>query len=204
MFNASEHLLNIGTDKKPRMYLEVKYRLVWLREQEPDAQITTEILQLDLDREVSAEVFEWDEVQRKSVKVIKHGKGLVIMRATIKLANGAIGTGTKMENAAAFGDFLEKAESGAIGRALASLGYGTQFCEGESEAESGRIVDAPVERKPSYDPDKPCSPQQCDTANRLQKQLGLPESDFDGMCFGDMATMIADLNKRLQTKRKAS
>ncbi len=82
---------------------------MWLREQHPDAQITTEILQLDLDRDVQAEVFEWDDVQRKSVKVIKHGKGLVIMKATIKLANGAIGTGTKMENAAAFGDWLEKA-----------------------------------------------------------------------------------------------
>ena len=186
------------------MYLETKYRLVWLREQHPDAQITTEILQLDLDREVSAEVSEWDDNLRKSVKVTKHGKGLVIMKATVKLANGAIGTGTKVENAAAFGDFLEKAESGAIGRALASLGYGTQFCEGESEADSGRIVDAPVERKPSYDPDKPASAQQIDTCHRLQKQLGLAESDFDGMCFGDMATMIADLNKRLQQKRKAS
>lgn len=61
MFQPSEHLMNVGTDKKPRMYLEVKYRLVWLREQEPDAQITTEILQLDLDREVSAEVSEWDD-----------------------------------------------------------------------------------------------------------------------------------------------
>ena len=110
MFDPSEHLMNVGTKKKPRMYLEVKYRLVWLREQEPDAQITTEIVHLDLDREVTAEVSEWDEALGKSVKVIKHGKGLVIMKATIKLANGAIGTGTKVENAAAFGDWLEKAE----------------------------------------------------------------------------------------------
>jgi hypothetical protein len=202
-FNPGEHLLNIGTDKKPRLYLEVKFRLVWLREQCPDAQITTEILQLDLDREVSAEVFEWDDQQRKSVKVTKHGKGLVIFKATIKLPNGAVATGTKMEVQPAFSDWLEKAETGSIGRALAGLGYGTAATDEMSEGE-GHIVDAPVDRKPSYDPDKPCSPQQCDTANRLQKQLGLPESDFDGMCFGDMATMIADLNKRLQAKRKAS
>jgi hypothetical protein len=205
MFDASEHLLNIGTDKKPRMYLEVKYRLVWLREQEPDAQITTEIVQLDLDRDVQAEVSEWDEVQRKNVKVIKHGKGMVIFKATIKLANGAIGTGTKMENAAAFGDFLEKAESGAIGRALASLGYGTQFCEGESEADSGRIVDAPCERKPSYDPDKPCTDSQVTTIQKLQRELGMTEiSNAEGLTFGDCAAMLQDLNKRLQTKRKAS
>jgi hypothetical protein len=92
----------------------------------------------------------------------------------------------------------------AIGRALAGLGYGTQFCEGESEADSGRIVDAPVERKPSYDPNAPATPQQFDTAHRLQKQLGLTESDFDGLSFGDMATMIRDLSKRVQDKRKVS
>jgi hypothetical protein len=35
-----------------------------------------------------------------------------------------------MEKAASFSDFLEKAETGAIGRALAALGYGTQFAPG--------------------------------------------------------------------------
>ena len=145
-FNPAEHLMNVGTKKKPRMYLEVKYRLVWLREQEPDAQITTEILQLDLDREVTAEVSEWDETQGKMVKVIKHGKGMVIFKATIKLPNGAIGTGTKMENAAAFGDWLEKAETGAIGRALAGLGFGTAATDEMSEGE-GHIVDAPIRIK---------------------------------------------------------
>jgi hypothetical protein len=204
MFNASEHLLNIGTDKKPRMYLEVKYRLVWLREQEPDAQITTEILQLDLDRDVQAEVSEWDDNLRKSVKVVKHGKGLVIFRATIKLPNGAIGTGTKMENAASFGDWLEKAETGAIGRALAGLGYGTAATDEMSEGE-GRVVDAPVERKPSYDPDKPATESQLSTICKLQRELGMTEiSNAEGLTFGDCAAMLQDLNKRLQTKRKAS
>jgi len=116
--------MNIGTANKPRMYLEVKYRLVWLREEHPEAEITTEIVHMDLEKEVSAEVSEWDEAQRKSVKVMRHAKGIVIFKATIKLPNGAIGTGTKCENAAAFGDFLEKCETGAIGRALSALGYG--------------------------------------------------------------------------------
>jgi hypothetical protein len=200
MFNASGHLLNIGTDKKPRMYLEVKYRLVWLREEHPEAQISTEILHLDLEKEVQAEVFEWDDNLKKSVKVTKTGKGMVIFKATITLPNGASATGTKMENAAAFGDFLEKAESGAIGRALAGLGYGTQFCEGESEADSGRIVDAPVTR-PSYDPDKPASEQQLTTIAKLVKDLGQVPGNLDGLNFGDAAQMLKDLSKRLQTKR---
>jgi hypothetical protein len=203
MFDPSEHLLNVGTKKKPRMYLEVKWRIVWLREQYPEAEIKTEIVHLDLEKEVSAEVSEWNDELGKMEKVTKHGQGLVIFKATIKLPNGAIGTGTKMENAAAFGDFLEKAETGAIGRALASLGLGTATTDEMSEG-TGHVVDAPVERKPSYDPNQPATQSQYDTAHRLQKQLGLAESEFDGLLFGDMANMIKDLNKRLQERRKAS
>ena len=114
-FNPSDHLMNVGTQKKPRWYLEVKWRLVWLREQCPEAQITTELVHLDLDKEVTAEVKEWDDNLGKMVKVTKHGTGLAIYKATVKLPNGASATGTKMENAASFGDFLEKAETGAIG-----------------------------------------------------------------------------------------
>lgn len=205
MFEPSEHLLNVGTKKKPRMYLEVKYRIVWLREQYPEAEIATEILHIDLDREVTAEVSEWDETLSKSVKVTKHGKGLVIFKATIKLPNGAIGTGAKMENAAAFGDWLEKAETGAIGRALASLGLGTAATDEMSEGE-GHVVDAPVERKtPNYDPAKPCTEQQIQTICRLQRELGMTElANADGLSFGDCAAMLQDLNRRLQEKRKAS
>ncbi|MGH2481156.1 MAG: hypothetical protein ACRDHW_15985, partial [Ktedonobacteraceae bacterium] len=56
-----------------------------------------------------------------------------------------VATGTKSEKAASFGDFLEKAETGAIGRALAALGYGTQFT-GEEFDERHRIVGSPVNR----------------------------------------------------------
>ena len=203
-FNPSEHLLNIGTDKKPRMYLEVKHRLVWLREQCPDAEISTEILHLDLEKEVSAEVYEWDEVQRKSMKVIRHGKGLVIFKATIRCPNGAMATGTKMEVQPAFSDWLEKAETGAIGRALAGLGYGTASTDEMSEGE-GRVVDSPVERKPSYDPDKPCTEQQLATLDKLRAQLGMQSlASTDGLTFGDAASMLQDLNKRLQSAKKAS
>jgi hypothetical protein len=203
-FNPSEHLMNIGSDKKPRMYLETKWRLVWLREQHPEAQISTEIVHLDLEKEVSAEVFEWSDELRKSVKVVKNGYGIVIIKATVKLPNGAIGTGTKMQNGAEFSEWLEKCETGAIGRALSSLGYGTAATDEMSEPE-GRVVDSPIDRKPSYDPDAPCTDQQIATIRRLQKDLGTTElASADGLTFGDCANMLKDLNKRLQTKRKSA
>src|SRR5205807_4926442 len=138
-----------------------------------DATIETEIIHIDLDKEVTAVVSEWDETQGKMVKVTKKGRGLVIFKATVRLPSGAMATGTKMENAAAFSDWVEKAETGSVGRALASLGYGTAATDEMSEGD-GHPVDAPIERKaPTYDPDKPCSEQQLDTIDRLRAQLGM-------------------------------
>jgi hypothetical protein len=50
--------------------------------------------------------------------------------------------GDKMETRDDFADFVEKAETGAIGRALAMCGYGTQFAPelSEGDLESGRIA----------------------------------------------------------------
>src|SRR6266550_5867968 len=195
MFNPNSHIIQLKSQQGPKDYLPVQWRLVWFRELCPEGTITTEMLDLNRSEECETEVSVWNDATRKYEKVIKRACGVAVFRATVTDGKGGSATGTKTENAASFADYLEKAETGAIGRALAGLGFGTQFT-GDELDEGDRIADAPVERKvPAYDPDKPCSPQQCDTANRLQKQLGLPESDFDGMCFGDMATMIADLNK---------
>jgi hypothetical protein len=67
------------------------------------------------------------------------------MKATIKDMLGVvIATARKKETEIGFPDYIEKAETGAIGRALAMCGYGTlqapEFDEGE------RIADAPVEK----------------------------------------------------------
>jgi hypothetical protein len=118
-FNASEHLVKLQN----KDYLEVKYRLVWFRDAFPHGIITTSMLQLDLDR------------------------GLAVFKAIIDDGEGGIGTGHGSETVKDFRDFIEKAETKAIGRALAALGFGTQFT-GDELSEHHRIVDSPVERKP--------------------------------------------------------
>jgi hypothetical protein len=56
-----------------------------------------------------------------------------------------IGTGTKTEWSERFMDFAEKAETGAIARALAVCGYGTEAALDMDEGlEQDRIADAPV------------------------------------------------------------
>lgn len=115
-FDPNSHLITL----KGKSYLPVQWRLVWLREQFPHGTISTEIVHLDLE------------------------KGLAVFKAHVEDGIGGIGEGHGSESRADFGDFLEKAETKALGRALAALGFGTQFA---SELEEGeRIVDSPVER----------------------------------------------------------
>jgi hypothetical protein len=83
-------------------YLEVKWRLVWLRTMHPDAAIETEL--------------------------IAHDDGVAIFRARVAIPRGGSATGYGSETAGDFRDYLEKAETKAMGRALAALGFGTQFC----------------------------------------------------------------------------
>ena len=116
---------------KGKDYLQVAQRLVWFREDHPDWTICTEAVALD----------------------DKHA----IFKAWIQDTSGrTIATGHKREDQAHFGDCMEKAETGAIGRALAYCGYGTQFCADELD-EAERIVDAPIEAKASPKAAKPAA-----------------------------------------------
>lgn len=98
-------------------YLQVAYRLVWFREEKPEWSIATEYVQLT--------------------------PTIAIAKATVSDAQGrVIATGHKTETPEGFQDFVEKAETGAIGRALAACGYGTQFAPDLDEGE--RVVDSPI------------------------------------------------------------
>ncbi len=143
-FNPNEHVMQLKSREGSKDYLPVQWRLVWFRERCPQGTIDTEELEVDLDRDVEEEVYVWNNEKRRSEKVVKRAKGYARYKAIVTDGKGGRATGTKSENAANFPDFAEKAETGAIGRALAGLGYGTQFAPELSEAH--RIVDSPVER----------------------------------------------------------
>jgi hypothetical protein len=105
-------------------YLPVAARLVWFREEHPDYGIDTQPVLLDT------------------------GKGVAVFSAAVTDETGRLlAAGVKMETARGFADFVEKASTGAIGRALGVLGYGTQFAPEFDEEE--RIVDAPKAPAPN-------------------------------------------------------
>ena len=146
-FNPNDHLMQLRSKEGAKDYLPVQWRLVWFREQCPQGTIDTDEREIDLDREVEEEVYVWNSEKRRSEKVVKRAKGYARFKAIVTDGKGGRATGTKSENAASFPDYIEKAETGAIGRALAALGFGTQFAPELSEAH--RIVDSPVDRAPN-------------------------------------------------------
>lgn len=210
-FNPNSHIIQLKSQQGPKDYLPVQWRLVWFRDLCPEGQIETEMLHLDFNQEVEIEVEKWNDSIRKYEKVKKIAKGVAVFKATVKDGKGGVATGTKSENAASFGDWIEKAETGA----LAGLGYGTQFT-GDELDEGKRIVDSGVEgqgqppqqqqqhKQPAkeVDPDAPASLQQLSTVKKLQKLLGMEETNLEGLPFNDVAQLIAELSKRLNEQKK--
>jgi hypothetical protein len=70
-------------------------------------------------------------------------KGYARYLARVQDGEGGSATGYGTETAADFADFCERAETRALGRALAVLGFGTQFV-GQDLTEGDHVADAPV------------------------------------------------------------
>jgi len=122
-YDPKKHLMLI----KGKEYLPVKERLIWWREEHPNGSVSTEIVHADYER------------------------NYYVCKATVSWTDEAghtiSATGHKSESVKDFGEPMEKAETGAIGRALAMLGYGTQFAHELDEG--ARIVDSPVDARPA-------------------------------------------------------
>ncbi len=143
-FNPNEHVIQLKTKEGFKDYLPVAWRLVWFREQCPQGKITTAKILLDPEMDTTEEGYAWNEEKRKSEKIMKYAKGFAVYHAHVEDGKGGEAEGTKSEKAASFADYIEKAETGAIGRALAALGYGTQFAPDFEGDMPDNPVDSPV------------------------------------------------------------
>ncbi len=157
MFDPKPYLM----DLKGKKYLQVAYRILWINQTTPRFSLETELVKEseweDRGRRVREAVF-------KAVVTIYDDAGEVVKHV--------VGWGS--ETSADFADFREKAETKAIGRALALAGFGTQFAvadfdEGEDTnpvdgTKGPNLADSPVKPKvrpsvpkpaPAEEPPKP-------------------------------------------------
>lgn len=163
-FDVKAHLM----DLKGKDYLQVMWRLVWFREEKPNWSIEPEALDVNDD-------------MAKFICRIKDETGRVIS------------AGHGSETIKDFKDYFEKAETKAVGRALAMLGYGTQFAPELDEGE--RIVDSPVTR--AKQEDKPTKEQLLALSVLAQdKKISLKDKgvDWTGKASSVLWTMD-DYNK---------
>lgn len=122
-FDPRAHVrrLDSGAD-----YLDVKWRIAWLRSEHPDAQIETELLAVDEER--------------------------ALCKATVRLPSGGAATAHATASRVGGAGQVELAETRALGRALAALGFGAEYAEED-------IVPArPAERPVSLVPPTPVRP----------------------------------------------
>ena len=132
IFDPMKYMLKLPKSKKVEMpngqvrwektetdYLPVAARIAWFRKEHPYWSIIT--------------------------KTVQWANKAVVMKAIIKDTTGAIiATARKKETEIGFPDYIEKAETGAVGRALAMCGYGTLQAPEFDEQE--RLADAPIEK----------------------------------------------------------
>jgi len=95
-----------------QMYLKAPYRVLWMRSEHKDWSIVT------------------------SIEFADYEKGFAVVRAVIMDGEGRILATAHSEESRGKLPYVRKAETGAISRALALCGYGTQFASLEEEADS--------------------------------------------------------------------
>ena len=169
--NLEELITKLPTRRKDREtnqwktvyadYLEVKWRMVWYRK---DHRENTKTVIKD--------------------KIIDRDQRFAYFEIEVTDSNNNTETGVGSETGEDFHDYIEKAYTKAYGRALAALGYGTQFATEISEGE--RIVDSPVNNPAASTTHKTAEDVFGDRATEAQRKaiyaiynnLGMDEKDI--------------------------
>jgi hypothetical protein len=186
-FDPSQYLTKVSGSD----YLEVRWRVLWFRTEHPDGVIDTEMTHYD----GSSAVF----------------------RARVTIPGGGSATGWGSEIYNDFRDFIEKAETKAVGRALAALGFGTQFCNDfVFGADENRIVDSPVnfqarsapapvdrdrfppvrEQRPPGGGTTPATSKQLQFISSIARELNLTDESLELEAQSSFAASVHDLSRR--------
>jgi hypothetical protein len=150
-FDPRQHLRELDNGAQ---YLDVKWRLHWLRSEHPEAQIETDLLAVEGD--------------------------MAVCKATVRLPDGGSATGHASAPRSTGSAWIEQAETRAIGRALAALGYGAEYADEDLVTARGSerpvaLLPAPVSQperaaRPERErPERPERPERTERAERSDR-----------------------------------
>lgn len=191
-FDPTRYLMKVSG----RDYLEVKWRLVWLRSNYPNARVVTDLVE---HRPGESAVF----LATVSLPPSEVEEADPLTGEIVKRLWSASATGWGSEGIGDFGDYLEKAETKALGRALAALGFGTQFCwDHDFGADQQRVVDAPTElrgggdRRPSPGGTQGITPRQMKYLHAVAREVGLTNDGIEERAQAAFGCGVAELSRR--------
>ena len=126
-YDPNQHLMSL----KGKAYLDVQNRMIWFLRDQRDL--------------IARGLATTSYVIRTELVEQDRQAGFAQFKTYVRDVLGNEATMYGSETAKDFGDYAEKASTKSLGRALAMLGYGTQFAAEMDEGE--RVVDSPVERR---------------------------------------------------------
>jgi hypothetical protein len=132
---SNEHM-NFMVKLGGKDYLQVAGRILWFRNENPLGSINTDLFSID-DKRIIVKA------------VIVNGDGIIL--------GTGYGTAPQVGKQAWVGREVEKAETAAIGRALAIAGYGTQFA-GDDLEEDDNLADSPIDSDQKKHTPRPAPP----------------------------------------------
>jgi len=157
------------------LHLRANYAVLWFREDHPDFTIQTEILQ--------------------------HTEELAVVKASIADDLGRIlATGHKSTSRRDFpAGYLEKAETGAVARALSFLGYGTEFGTLEESGMEAPMEPAAMAKRsaPPVEPEAPILATQIGAIKSLCATKGVEvPTNLEAMTQAQAAQLLTTLQKK--------
>lgn len=155
---------------KGQDYLEVKHRIAWMRSEFPEANIETEL--------------------------VSHADGRAIMRASVVLPSGGSATGWGSETAGNFENYIEKAETKSIGRALTALGYGTPTVDHDDAEPEVTFHRQPEPQQFNQSSAFLATAPQKSRIQRLASELQLQPDELNSLVMQHTGTDFASMNKR--------